>query len=141
MLERIVHVQGRDGEVRQYVLPEDVLPKDPAYSTDILRLTLPPVAAAEPASAAASLFATSRDASNWVMAFLSPDSWLELEQASRGCRSAVRSSSRWQQTPILDGHSLRYRPEGRKAAYVQHRRAVWRVAKAFQVGALCQGEH
>ena len=133
MFERRVQVQGRDGRVHEFVLPDAALPPAPASSTmAMLRLTLPPLAPGERASAAASFFRQSRDASNLVMMLLDPDSWLELERTSRACRAAVLASKCWA-GPVAGGHSLRFPPKGRKGAYVRHRRAVWRVARGFQV--------
>lgn len=131
MFERRVQVQGRDGRAHEFVLPETAPPQAPAYCTEMLRLTLPPLAIGS-VSAASSFFCQNRDASNQVLTCLDPNSWLELERASRACRSAVLASNCWSAT-IVGLHSLRFRPEERKGAYVQHRRAVWRVAKAFQV--------
>ena len=133
MFERRVQVQGRDGREHEFVLPDAALPPGPASSTmTMLRLTLPALASGESASPAASFFRQSRDASNLVMMLLDPDSWLELERTSRACRAAVLASKCWA-GPVAGGHSLRFPPKARKGAYVRHRRAVWRVARGFQV--------
>lgn len=138
MFERRVQVQGRDGQVHELVLPDAALPPAPASSTmAILRLTLPALSPGECASPSASFFRQSCDASNLVMMLLDPDSWLELEITSRACRSAILASKCWA-GPVAGGHSMRFPPKGRKGAYVRHRRAVWRVARGFQVvTALC----
>lgn len=133
MFERRVQVQGRDGRAHELLLPDAALPPAPASSTmTMLRLTLPALSPEECASPSASFFRQSRDASNLVMMLLDPDSWLELERTSRACRAAVLASKCWA-GPVAGGHSLRFPPKGRKGAYVRHRRAVWRVARGFQV--------
>lgn len=131
MFERLVLVQGRDGDLHHFAIPESVLPLEPANYATMLRLTLP-TATGDMSSTASSFFASSRDASNCVLSFLDADSWLELERCCRSCRQAVAASQCWL-APIMEGHSLRFPPEERKAAYVRHRRAVYRVSKAFEV--------
>lgn len=73
------------------------------------------------------------DAFNLVLTWLAPDDWMQLEGTCRRSRAAVASSGCWLSPRVMAGHSLRFQPEDRKAAYVRHRRAVARVAKAFEV--------
>lgn len=137
MFQRRVEVQARDGRPIELYLPETALPPAPSPSSaPMLRLSLPALDAADLVSVAASFFRQRRDASNLVVAHLDPDSWLQLEKASRSCRAAVIGSKYWSSGSLLGGHSLRFRPEGRKEAYVRYRGALWRVTKAFQVN-LC----
>ena len=131
MFERLVLVQGRDGDLHHLAIPENVLPMEPTYHAAMLRITLP-IAAEEGGSTASTFFAASRDPSNCVLSFLDPDSWLEFERCCSGSRKAVGASLCWR-APVMEEHSLRYPPEERKAAYVRHRKAVLRVAKAFEV--------
>lgn len=137
-------VQGRDGKLHEFVVPPDrqeyyknkILPRL-VSSLDALRLT-PPVTINRPAEefslgSAGAFFGFNRDASNLVLTWLSPDSWLELEGSCRAASTAVMNSMCWFSPGVMIGHSLRFRPDQRKVAYLRHRRAVERVAKAFQV--------
>lgn len=130
MLMRAIQVQGRDGREHRFLIPEASLLPPPTHATSALRLVLP-ILGTE--SSAAAFFSNSRDLSNSVLSWLEPEAWLQLEQASTASRTAVLRSNCCWSSPVLAGHSLRFPPERRKAAYVQHRRAVWRVTKAFQV--------
>lgn len=89
-------------------------------------------------SPAASFFWCHHDVSNLVLIWLEPDSWLELEGVGRAGRRAVADSGFWLSRRLMAGHSLRFRPEGRKKAYLRHRRAVWRVARSFEVNEFTQ---
>lgn len=131
---RLVQVQGRDGSSYEFVLPEDAVPR---AAVGALRLKPPDSLSPSPlelelAGAAASFLGESRDASNLMLTYVDPDGWMELEATCRAGRAAVAESECWS-TAVMAGHSLRFPPGGRKAAYVRHRRSVWRVAKAFQV--------
>lgn len=145
-------VQGRDGKLHEFVVLPDgqeyykntLLPRT-VSSTGALRLT-PPVTVlrtARPAEElslgpAGAFFSSSRDASNLVLTWLSPDSWMELEVTCRAGRMAVIDSKCWFSPGVMTGHSLRFRPDKRKAAFLRHRRAVGRVSKAFQVSLFFQ---
>lgn len=131
MFERLVLVQGQDGDLLRFAIPESVLPLEPANYATMLRLVLP-TTTGDISSTVSSFFASSRDASNCVLSFMDADSWLELERCCRSCRQAVAASQCWL-APIMEGHSLRFPLWERKAAYVRHRRAVYRVSKAFEV--------
>lgn len=84
-------------------------------------------------SGPAESFFVRSDAFNLVLTWLGPDDWMQLEGTCRRSRAAVASSGCWLSPHVMAGHSLRFQPEDRKAAFVRHRRAVARVAKAFEV--------
>lgn len=72
------------------------------------------------------------DLSSLLIAWLDPDSWLVFEIACRASRAAIEESRCWESV-TMGGHTLRFAPDERKQAYVEHRRCVARVEKAFQV--------
>lgn len=135
-----LRVQGRDGNFHELVMDNNDLQKHndnitllprACSSADPLRLTAP---LAEPTMLAlAETFFGRSDAFNLVLTWLAPDDWMQLEGTCRRGSGAVVDSGCWFSPAVMAGHSLRFRPEARKAVYVRHRRAVARVGKAFQV--------
>lgn len=140
MTLRWVQVQGRDGSPYEFYLPEAILPhaNDPLRLKAVTRPTTGMDVAGPRACNLQSFVSQNRDASNLVLAWLDPDSWLAFETACLASRIAVRESRCWA-SPVMGGHSLRFPMEQRKSAYVRHRRCVARVAKAFQVTQIIGG--
>lgn len=127
---RRIEVQGRDGRALNFLVP---LPRDALtsrFESLPLRLSLRPPP--EESTTPASFSRQHGDVLGLVLTWLNPDAWLQLEVTCGAVRSAVLTSQCWR-SPLLGGHSLRFKPGARKAAYVRHLRAVFRVARAFEV--------